>query len=54
LVGATRTQQTQEIRGEFKAIDVALANLKAGELCLILIDQVDEALEYIGKKVAAG
>ncbi|BBE51658.1 Cyanophycin synthetase [Ferriphaselus amnicola] len=54
LANAKRAKQTQEIRGEFKAIDAALANLKAGELCLVLIDQVDEALEYIAKRVAEG
>ena len=52
LAHAKRTRRSQEIRGEFNAIDAALANLKAGELCLILIDQVDEALAYIGGKVA--
>lgn len=53
LVGATRTRRIDEIHGEFVAIDAALERLQPGDLCLILIDQVDEALEYIGKKVAA-
>jgi len=28
--------------------------LEAGDLCLILIDQVEEALAHITKRVAAG
>ncbi len=50
LVGATRTQRVQEIQGEFVAIDTALAGLKPGDLCLILIDQVEEALAHIAKR----
>ena len=50
LQGAKRTTHTQEINGEFVAIDAALARLKAGDLCLILIDQVDAALDYIAQK----
>jgi cyanophycin synthetase len=53
LVNAKRTTDIDEIRGEFVAIDTALAKLTAGDLCLILIDQVDEALEYLTRKVAA-
>ena len=34
----------KEIQGEFVAIDAASADLKAGELYLILIDQVEAAL----------
>mgnify|MGYP003338215547 CR=1 FL=1 len=40
------------IRGEFIAIDHALDQLTPGDLCLVLIDQVDEALAHIGKRVA--
>ena len=47
-------RDVKEIRGEFVAIDAAFANLKAGELCLILIDQVEAALGYIRKRVIAG
>ena len=53
LVGATRTSHVEEIHGEFVAIDTALARLQAGDLCLILVDQVEEALAYIAGKVAA-
>lgn len=52
LAGAQRTSQTTEIHGEFLAIDHALAQLKPGDLCLILIDQVEEALAHIAKRVA--
>jgi cyanophycin synthetase len=52
LVNATRTKKIDEIQGEFIAIDTALARLQAGDLCLILIDQVDEALTHIAQRVA--
>ena len=52
LKDARRTRDVKEIRGEFLAIDTALADLQAGDLCLILVDQVDEALAHIAKRVA--
>ena len=52
LQGAVRTSYVDEINGEFVAIDKALARLKEGDLCLILIDQVDEALAHIASRVA--
>ena len=54
LAGASRTTHIDEINGEFVAIDKALARLSEGDLCLILIDQVDEALAHIAGRVAAG
>lgn len=51
LVNATRAKQVDEIYGEFLAIDTALARLQAGDLCLILVDQVEEALEHIAKRI---
>jgi cyanophycin synthetase len=51
LNGAVRTQYVQDIQGEFNAIDTALARLSTGDLCLILIDQVEAALAYIQGKV---
>jgi cyanophycin synthetase len=51
LNGATRTTYVQDIQGEFNAIDTALARLSSGDLCLILIDQVEAALAYIQGKV---
>ena len=53
LQGAARTTHVQDIQGEFNAIDTALSRLSAGDLCLILIDQVEEALAYITEKVKA-
>ena len=52
LNGAKRTSHIDEINGEFVAIDKALARLNEGDLCLILIDQVEEALDHIAKRVA--
>jgi len=52
LAHAKRTSVVEEIRGEFLAIDTALARLQPGELCLILIDQVEEALAHITKRLA--
>jgi cyanophycin synthetase len=53
LQGAARTTYVQDIQGEFNAIDTALERLSPGDLCLILIDQVEEALAYITEKVNA-
>ncbi|MBT9514286.1 MAG: cyanophycin synthetase, partial [Acidovorax sp.] len=44
LAGAPRTKHVEEIRGEFIAIDAALERLQPGDLCLVLVDQVEEAL----------
>ncbi|WP_373988195.1 cyanophycin synthetase [Duganella sp. BuS-21] len=51
LNGAPRTSHIEEIYGEFKAIDTALARLQDGDLCLILIDQVEDALAHIAKRI---
>ena len=51
LEGAKRTKDVKEINGEFVAIDTALATLQPGDLCLILIDQVEEALAHIDQRV---
>ena len=52
LKQAKRTTAIEEISGEFLAIDTALARIQPGELCLILIDQVEEALAHIGHRLA--
>ncbi|WP_137939025.1 cyanophycin synthetase [Chitinivorax sp. B] len=54
LASARRTKQVDEIRGEFVAIDTALSRLTTGDLCLVLVDQVEEALAHIAKRVAEG
>lgn len=52
LAQAKRAKTSCEINGEFLAIDTALARLAVGDVCLILIDQVDEALAHIAQRVA--
>lgn len=51
LVNASRARHIEEIHGEFLAIDKALARLNAGDLCLILVDQVEEALAHIARRI---
>ncbi|HWU85155.1 MAG TPA: cyanophycin synthetase, partial [Rhodocyclaceae bacterium] len=53
LAGAPRTTHVEEIRGEFVAIDRAMDRLNSGDLCLILVDQVEEALAHIAQRIAA-
>ncbi len=53
LKDAARTRRIDEVRGEFAAIDAALARLQPGDLCLVLVDQVDEALQHLAQRVAA-
>ncbi|HYP82271.1 cyanophycin synthetase [Variovorax sp.] len=52
LQGAARTRQINEIRGEFVAIDHALERLGPGDLSLILVDQVDEALAHLARRIS--
>ncbi len=54
LTNARRVARVQEIRGEFLAIDTALEQLMEGDLCLILIDQVEQALQHINQRVVQG
>ncbi|MGQ2979733.1 MAG: cyanophycin synthetase [Polaromonas sp.] len=54
LTGAARTSRIDEIRGEFVAIDTALERLQPGDLCLILVDQVQEALAHLAERVKDG
>ncbi|GAA0755485.1 cyanophycin synthetase [Ideonella azotifigens] len=51
LQGAPRTSHVEEIHGEFIAIDKALSKLQPGDLCLILVDQVEESLAHLAKRV---
>jgi cyanophycin synthetase len=53
LEGATRTSRIDTITGEFIAIDTAMDRLQDGDLCLILVDQVEESLAHIAKRIAA-
>ena len=52
LQNAPRTSYVTEIHGEFLAIDHALARLQPGDLCLVLVDQVQEALEHLQQRCA--
>ena len=51
LRNAKRVSHIEAIDGEFLAIDTALARLQEGDLCLILIDQVEEALAHISGRI---
>ena len=50
LANAGRTRHIEEIRGEFIAIDTALSRLQPGDLCLVLVDQVEEALAHLAQR----
>ena len=52
LSEAKRTKVIEEINGEFLAIDTAMDRLSSGDLCLILVDQVEEALAHIMQRIA--
>ena len=52
LEGAPRTSYSTEIHGEFVAIDHALERLQPGDLSLVLVDQVEEALAHLAKRCA--
>jgi cyanophycin synthetase len=52
LANAKRTCSIHEIQGEFLAIDTAMDRLCEGDLCLILVDQVEEALAHIEARIA--
>jgi cyanophycin synthetase len=54
LKQAARTRRIEDIRGEFLAIDTALTRLQPGDLCLVLIDQVEEALGHISRRIEEG
>ena len=54
LANARRTTQTSEIKGEFLAIDTAMDKLTGGDLCLILVDQVEAAMAHIAARVQKG
>ncbi len=54
LGNAKRTQKISEIVGEAIAIDAALSNIEDGELCVILVDQVEQSLGQISNRIALG
>ncbi len=52
LVNAGRASSVREVHGEFLAIDTALQSLQPEDLCLILVDQVQEALDHISLRIS--
>jgi cyanophycin synthetase len=52
LVGVPRTRRVDEIYGEFIAIDTALDRLEPGDLCLVLVDQVEAALAHLAQRIS--
>jgi cyanophycin synthetase len=53
LEGTSRAKDVIEVRGEFAAIDEALDALNEGDLCLVLVDQVDAALAHLKSRIDA-
>jgi cyanophycin synthetase len=51
LNNSKQVKKIEEFHGEFLAIDKALAQIAAEDICLILVDQVEEALAHIAKSV---
>ena len=47
LRGATRVTNIEDVYGEFKAIDRALEKLQPGDVCLVLIDQIQESMAHV-------
>jgi cyanophycin synthetase len=54
LKNAARTTRIDEVRGEFAAIDTALERLQPGDLCLVLVDQVQQALDHLARRIGEG
>jgi cyanophycin synthetase len=52
LAGAQRARRVLEVHGEFAAIDLALSRLAPGDVCLVLVDQVEQALAHLARRVA--
>ena len=42
----------EDLAGEFSAIDTALQRLEPGDLCLVLVDQVQQALQHLEQRIA--
>ncbi len=51
LNNSKQVKKIEEFHGEFLAIDKALAQISSEDICLILVDQVEEALAHIAKSV---
>lgn len=53
LQRVSRPIECLEIRGELLAIDTALARLQEGDLCLVLVDQIDTTVAYLREKTTS-
>ena len=53
LSDSKTVKKIEEIQGEFKAIDSAFSQIEAGDVCLVLVDQVEEALAHIQSKISS-
>jgi cyanophycin synthetase len=47
LTGRRRVRKIEEVQGAVKAVEVALASARPGELLLVQVDQVDETMELM-------
>ncbi|MGE5451165.1 MAG: cyanophycin synthetase [Acidobacteriota bacterium] len=54
LARCARASHVEDVYGEFLAIDTALNRLQPGDLCLVLVDQVEEALAHLAKRAQEG
>jgi cyanophycin synthetase len=51
LAGATRAKQIEEVQGSIPAMTLALDSATPGELLLVQVDEIDEAMEYVRQYV---
>jgi cyanophycin synthetase len=54
LHGATRTRRIEQIQGHLKAVDLALASAKPGDLVMIQADTAYETVQHLRGKLASG
>ncbi|MCX6878430.1 MAG: cyanophycin synthetase [Verrucomicrobia bacterium] len=54
LNGSLRARRVERIQGHFKAVDLALASARPGDLVMIQADTAFETVQYLRGKLAAG
>ena len=54
LNGSSRTRRIESIQGHLKAVDLALASAKSGDLVMIQADTADETVEHLRGKLTPG
>jgi cyanophycin synthetase len=52
MAGAIRASAVREVRGETRAIETALAQLRTGDVLLVLVDQIEPSLRFIEETLA--